>query len=149
MLRRCWGLVFLACTLYFLYIYLQPGLERYTFPPQPCSLGLTSMTSLCIFTLLSFILLSRPFVLSKSFLPFLFFFFLMYLLTKAPTVDITQGRFNLMSTGPLNCQSSYGYTCCCYKYYRCHDRISCSICANPILLLGHFLWPLPSTCSCD
>lgn len=146
-------MVFLACTLYLFifYIYLQPGPECYTFPPQPCSLGLTSMTSLCIFTLPSLIYphLSRPFVLSKSFLPFLFVLFLMHLLTKAPTVDITQGRFNPMSTGPLNCQSSDGYPCCCYKYYRCHDRISCSICANPILLLGHCLWPLPSTCSCD
>lgn len=136
-------------SLFFIYIYLQPGLECYTFPPQPCSLGLTSMTSLCIFTLPSLIYPSIPPLCSKSFLPFLFVLVLMYLLTKAPTVDITQGRFNPMSTGPLNCQSFYGYPCCCYKYYRCHDRISCSICANPILLLGHFLWPLLSTCSCD
>lgn len=149
MLRRCWGLVFLACTLYF-FIYI--------FATRSRVLHISTAAMQLRFNIDDLIVYIHSSVSHLSFYPAPlfslnhfchFFFFLMYLLTKAPTVDITQGRFNPMSTGPLNCQSSYGYTCCCYKYYRCHDRISCSICANPKLLLGHFLWPLPSTCSCD
>ncbi len=41
--------------------------------------------------------------------------FLIYLLTIAATVDITQGHYGLMSTGPaLSCLSSYCYPCWCY-----------------------------------